>query len=225
MKVNHLILTFPLFACSFQLMAINVGDVTSIIGPEQSSLAKEIVNTTDTARYVSASVQRLSSPMAGGQVIDMESKSELLLTPASMILPGNARENFRFFYKGPKDGKERYYRISWTDEPVAEFDVTNNKKRGEATTSAIIGTILVVAPRQEKFDYKYSGETVTNTGNSSFRVISYGPCKDKNKDDGKGCRERYYLMPGVSTKIKYTDLSNKKTRIGIWHGEQFINVN
>ncbi|WP_445158971.1 EcpB family pilus assembly chaperone, partial [Klebsiella pneumoniae] len=55
--------------------------------------------------------------------------------------------------------------------------------------------------------------------------ISYGPCRDKAKDEGQGCRERYYVMPGVSVKIKHTDLTNKKTRIGIWHGEQYINVN
>ena len=36
------------------------------------TLAKEIINTTDTARYVSVSVERISSPMAGGTVIDGE---------------------------------------------------------------------------------------------------------------------------------------------------------
>ena len=225
MNIQHRLITSCLLVLSCNAQAINVGDVTSMMEPGASSLSKEITNTTDTARYVSVSVQRLSSPMAGGMVIAMESKSELLLTPVSMILPGNAKENFRFFYKGPSDDRERYYRISWTDEPVTEFDNSTLKKRGEATTSAIIGTILVVAPRKEKFDYQFSQDTVTNTGNTSFRVISYGPCRDKSKENGKGCRERYYVMPGISVKIKYTDLTNKRTRIGIWHGEQYINVN
>lgn len=224
MKLTPLLLSLPLLALSFSTQAINVGEVTAMMGPEAKSLAKEIINTTDTARYVSVSVERISSPMAGGVIMPMESKSELLSTPASLILPGNAKENFRFFYKGPEDNKERYYRVSWTDEPVTEFDASKNKKQGEATTSAIISTILVVAPREEKFDYSHSGDSVTNTGNASFRVISYGPCRDKAKDTGQGCRERYYVMPGVTAKIKYTDLSNKKTRIGIWHGEQYINV-
>ena len=225
MKLNSLLISFPLLAVSLSTQAINVGDVTSIMGPDATSLPKEIINTTDTARYVSVSVERLSSPMAGGTILPMETKSELLSTPASLILPGHAREYFRFFYKGPEDNKERYYRISWTDEPVTEFDASKKKKQGEATTSAIISTILVVAPRQERFDYSRSNDTVTNTGNASFRVISYGPCRDRSKDTGQGCRERYYLMPGVSVKIKYTDLTNKKTRIGIWHGENYINVN
>ncbi|MCK7451354.1 hypothetical protein [Enterobacter chengduensis] len=225
MKLNPLLISLPLLALSLSTQAINVGDVTAIMGPESTSLSKEIANTTDTARYVSVSVERLSSPMADGTIIPLETKSELLSTPASLILPGHAKENFRFFYKGPQDDKERYYRISWTDEPVTEFGASKNRKQGEATTSAIIGTILVVAPRNEKFDYRRSNDTVTNTGNASFRVISYGPCRDKAKDTGQGCRERYYLMPGVSVKIKHTDLTNKKTRIGIWHGETYINVN
>ncbi len=210
---------------SFSARAINVGEVTAMMGADASSLAKEIINTTDMARYVSVRVERISSPMAGGETIPMESKGELLSTPASMIMPGQAKEHFRFFYQGPADDRERYYRLSWTDEPVTEYGQDKNNKTGQATTSAIIGTILVVAPRQQRFDYHHSGDAVTNTGNVSFRVISYGPCRNKQKDSGQGCRERYYLMPGVTVKIKYTDLTNKRTRIGIWHDGQYINVN
>ena len=205
--------------------AINVGDVTAMMPPDSSRLAKEIANTTESARFVSISVERISSPMADGVVIPMESKSELLSTPASLILPGMAKENFRFFYAGPQDDKERYYRLSWTDEPVSEYDASQSKKLGQATTSAVINTILVVAPRKERFAFKNQGDTVTNTGNASFRVISFGPCRDKTKETGQGCRERYYVMPGVSVKIKHTDLTNKTTRIGIWHGTDYINVN
>ncbi|HGM5492465.1 TPA: hypothetical protein ACKP1B_004163 [Serratia fonticola] len=225
MKIKSLLISLLLMTTSLSAYAINVGEVTSMMASDKTILAKEITNTTETARYVSVTVERITSPMAGGIVIPMESKSELLSTPASLILPGSAKENFRFFYKGPEDDKERYYRISWTDEPVTEFGAGRNKKLGEATTSAIISTILVVAPRNERFDYSSSADTVTNTGNTSFRVISYGPCRVKSKDSGEGCRERYYIMPGISVKIKHTDLTNKKTRIGIWRGEQYINVN
>lgn len=125
MKLNPLFLSL-LFTVTPSSHAINVGDVTSIMGPDASTLAKEIINTTDTARYVSVSVERISSPMAGGTVIPMANRSELLSTPASLILPGNAKENFRF-YKGPQDNRERYYRISRTDEPVTEFEASKRK--------------------------------------------------------------------------------------------------
>lgn len=225
MKFKLLLSVLPLLAWPFTSQAINVGEVTSMMPPDALSLAKEISNPTDTARFVSVHVKRISSPMADGVVIPMESRDELLSTPASIILPGDSKEYFRFFYKGKGDHKERYYRLSWTDEPVTEFSAIDKKKEGQATTSAIISTILVVAPRDETFDFKHQGDTVTNTGNASFRVISYGPCKDKSKEQGQGCRERYYLMPGNHVRIKHTDLADKKTRIGIWHGEQYINVN
>lgn len=215
---------FPLLT-SFPAVAIGVGDVTSIMSPDETHLAKEIFNNTDSARFVNVRIERLSSPMEGGVIIPMESKSELLSTPANLILPGQSKEYFRFIYDGPSDDKERYYRLSWSDEPIAEYESTKKSKLGQATTSAIIGTIFVVAPRKEHFDFKREGDTVTNTGNASFRVISYGPCRDKSQDQGKGCRERYYLMPNVSVKIKHTDLSSKRTHVGIWHGEKLITAN
>lgn len=64
MKLNPLFLSLFLFTVTPSSHAINVGDVTSIMGPDASTLAKEIINTTDTARYVSVSVERISSPMA-----------------------------------------------------------------------------------------------------------------------------------------------------------------
>ncbi len=42
---------------SFSSWAINVGDITSIMTSAESSLSKEITNTTDSARYVSVSVK------------------------------------------------------------------------------------------------------------------------------------------------------------------------
>ncbi|ENH3201614.1 hypothetical protein ABV255_005256, partial [Citrobacter braakii] len=105
---------------SFPGWAINVGEITSIMTSAESSLSKEIINTTDAARYVSVSVKQLSSPLAGGIEIKPVNSGELLSTPANLILPGQAKDVFRFFYKGPADDVERYYRLQWIDEPVTE---------------------------------------------------------------------------------------------------------
>lgn len=224
MKTHYIVALLLPILSAFSAQAINLGDVTVTMAPDARTLAKEIINNTETARFVSVNIDRLSSPTAEGVVIPPDDPAELLSTPASLILPGHARENCRFIYNGPADDKERYYRLSWSDEPVTEHDAIQHKKLGQATTSAIIGTLLVVSPRKEHFKYQRQGDQITNTGNVSFRVISYGPCRDKQKEEGKGCRERYNLMPGASVKIKHTDLTNKKTRIGIWHGEQLITV-
>ena len=209
---------------SFPGWAISVGDITSIMTSTESSLSKEITNTTDSARFVSVSVKQLSSPLADGVEIKPVNNGELLSTPANLILPGQATDVFRFFYKGPQDDRERYYRLQWVDEPVTEGAETKASKMAMATASAEIGTILVVAPRKEHFDYTRNGDIITNTGNVSFRVIAYGACKDKARDSGKGCRERYYIMPDTKIKLQYTDINNNRSHIGIWHGNQFITV-
>lgn len=209
---------------SFSGWAINVGDITSIMTSSESSLSKEITNTTNSARYVSISVKQLSSPLADSVEIKPVNPGELLSTPANLILPGQAKDVFRFFYKGPADDIERYYRLLWIDEPVTESAEIRANKMAIATASAEIGTILVVAPRKERFDYKRNGDIITNTGNVSFRVIAYGACKDKARDRGRGCRERYYIMPGSKIKLQFTDISNSRSHIGIWHGKQFIAV-
>ncbi|MFX4315258.1 hypothetical protein F8O53_25680, partial [Enterobacter sp. 63] len=131
-------------ATSFSSWAINVGDITSIMTSEESSLSKEIINTTDSARYVSVTVKQLSSPLPGGVEMNLANPGELLSTPANLILPGDAKDVFRFFYKGPEDDKERYYRLQWIDEPVSESVATKAGKAATATASAEIGTILVV---------------------------------------------------------------------------------
>lgn len=209
---------------SFSGWAISVGDITSIMTSNESSLSKEITNTTNAARFVSITVKQISSPLADGVEITSANSGELLSTPANLILPGQATDVFRFFYKGPQDDKERYYRLQWIDEPVSESAETKSSKTAVATASAEIGTILVVAPRKERFNYSRNGDLISNTGNVSFRVIAYGPCKDKARDDGKGCRERYYIMPGTKMRLKRTDITNSRSRIGIWHNNQFITV-
>lgn len=208
-----------------QCSAINVGDVTSIIESKQSLIAKEIENPSDTARFVGLKVQRISTPMEGGEVIAMESASEILSTPSGLVLPGSAKDIFKIIYQGPADDQERYYRLAWLDAPVGSVEDSTAPKSAQASAVAQINTILVVAPRKQKFDYTYNNGAVTNTGNVSFRIVAAGGCKDPSKDiEAKGCRERYYVMPGVTIQLKYTQFNDRKTNIGIWHDSEYINI-
>ncbi|MFN3068067.1 hypothetical protein ACKWMY_08110 [Serratia sp. J2] len=222
---------FPTLMCSALFYcthagAINVGEITSIISPGQSVIAKEVINTVDDARLVSLRVERISSPMEGGKVIPMESKQEIMATPSNLILPGKGKDVFRVFYSGPKDDKERYYRLIWNDNPVTEEGLSKTQKAASATTSATISTIMVVTPRRDKFDYQYRDGVAYNTGNSSFRVVAFGPCKQAqtSEEKTKGCRERYYVMPGLGVHLKFVDINNQKLSVGIWHNEDYINV-
>ncbi|HCH49250.1 MAG TPA: hypothetical protein DEV59_00860 [Proteus sp.] len=218
----------PLFFYSHFAAAIHVGAITEMMTSDQTILAKEIENNVDQARLVGLSIERVSSPLENGQVIPMDN-NELLSSPANLILPGKTTESFKIFYKGPADNQERYYRLVWRDDPVTEDGSTQNKKSATATTSATISTILVVAPRQENFSYRFDKEkrVVYNTGNSAFRTVATGDCMPNavTRNENNRCNERYYVMPGLGVKLQQVDVQSKKATVGIWHKEDFIIVN
>lgn len=85
----------------------------------------------------------------------MSSRDEMLLSPASLILPANASDVIRFTTR-PNDARERYYRIVWFDQALSEAGQNSARRNAVATTSARIGTILVVAPRQDRFAYQFA---------------------------------------------------------------------
>ena len=205
--------------------AIDVGDISTFIYSDKDSVSKEIKNTTDSGRLINISVERISSPLEDGRVIPKESNDELLLSPASLLLPSNSKENIRFFYHGPKDNTERYYRIIWFDQALSDVQSNNNNRSAIATASARVSTILVVSPRNINYSYRYDNGKLTNTGNSTLRVIAYGPCLKPSKDNPENeCKENYYLMPGRDRSFSAVDVAHKKGRVALWQAEQFISV-
>lgn len=203
-------------------LALDVGEISSFMPGDSARLSKEIKNTTDSGRLVNVSIERISSPLPSGTVIPMSSRDEMLLSPASLILPANASDVIRFYYKGPNDAQERYYRIVWFDQALSEAGQNSARRNAVATTSARIGTILVVAPRQDRFAYQFANGRIKNTGNATFKVVAYGNCR--NKQDGSDCKENYFVMPGKDRAFSKVDVNDKKGRVALWHGEQFIPV-
>ncbi|WP_034943862.1 EcpB family pilus assembly chaperone [Erwinia oleae] len=214
---------FFFFVIPFPLKAIDVGEVTSFIFPTTHAVAKEIKNTAHSARMVSVEVARLSSPQKGGNIIQTETPDELLMTPSRILLQPQSSDIVRFYYNGPNDDKERYYRIYWTEQALTDDSVSSSQKNAIATTSVRIGTILVVTPRQENFSWKFTGEKVINNGNVSFRLIAYGPCLHP-KNGQPECREKHNIMPGDNRAFTRVDVKRKQSRIAIWHGNEFISV-
>lgn len=215
-----------IFGCCIaaKVGAVNVGEITSFINSNEKVLVKEVANPTNVARYISLKVEKLTSPTAEGTIAPL-ADNEILSTPAGLILPSNSQDIFKIIYNGPEDDQERYYRLSWLDAPILDSKEQTTNKNAYATTSALINTIMVVSPRKDKFDYSYSNGVITNTGNASFRIVAAGSCLDKANDvDGKGCRERYYVMPSMSIKLQYTDWNATKTHLGVWHGGAYINI-
>jgi len=207
---------------SFSSYAVDVGDITSFINSDTTVLSKEIRNTTDNGRLINISIEKLDSPLDGGKVIPMAQKDEILLTPSSMLMPAKSSEVIRFFYKGPEDDKERYYRIVWFDQALSNAQNNGSKRSAVATASARIGTILVVAPRKVNYSQTFENGVMTNTGNATLRIIAYGPCLKAS--EGKECKENYYLMPGKSRRFTHVDTAQDKGRVALWQGETFIPI-
>lgn len=212
------------FVCffSFNVNAINISGITSIMSSHEDKLVKKISNDTNEARAVFIDIVEISEPTEKGIVINRHPK-ELLLTPSKIILPAKSDSIIKFLYNGPKDNKERYYRIIWKDSNISlKKDGTSSDKQAIATASAIIGTILVVTPRVENFDFEFTKDNILiNKGNSSYHVISYGPCK-KNK--GERCKEDYYDLPGKKRKFRKIDINSENSFIAIWHGTDLVKV-
>lgn len=219
---KHILAIGLLLSTMTPALALDVGDISSFMNSGSSMLSKEIKNTTDSGRLINIHMERLSSPLDGGKVIPMDKQDEILLTPASLLLPAKASDVIRFFYKGPADDKERYYRIVWFDQALSDAQRNGSTRSAVATASARIGTILVVAPRKANFRYQYANGTLVNTGNATLRILAYGPCL--KPADGKECKENYFLMPGKERRFTRVNVADKKGRVALWQGEQFVPV-
>ena len=219
---KHILAIGLLLSTMTPALALDVGDISSFMNSDSSTLSKEIKNTTDSGRLINIHMERLSSPLDGGKVIPMDKQDEILLTPASLLLPAKASDVIRFFYKGPADDKERYYRIVWFDQALSDAQRNGSTRCAVATASARIGTILVVAPRKVNYRYQYANGTLTNTGNATLRILAYGPCL--KPADGKDCKENYFLMPGKERRFTRVNVADKKGRVALWQGEQFVPV-
>lgn len=219
---KHILAIGLLLSTMTPALALDVGDISSFMNSDSSTLSKEIKNTTDSGRLINIHMERLSSPLDGGKVIPMDKQDEILLTPASLLLPAKGSDVIRFFYKGPADDKERYYRIVWFDQALSDAQRNGSTRSAVATASARIGTILVVAPRKVNYRYQYANGTLTNTGNATLRILAYGPCL--KPADGKDCKENYFLMPGKERRFTRVNVADKKGRVALWQGEQFVPV-
>ena len=74
---------------------------------------------------------------------------ELLFAPRQLTLQAGESEYFKFYYHGPKDNRERYYRVSFREIPTRNY-VMRNQSGTEVSMDPVVvmDTILVVRPRE-----------------------------------------------------------------------------
>lgn len=102
-------------------------------------------------------------------------------------------EYFKFYYHGPQDNRERYYRVSFREVPTRNL-TKRSPTGGEVSTEPVVvmDTILVVRPRQVQFKWSFDQVTgtVSNTGNTWFKLLIKPGC-DSTEEEG----DAWYLRP------------------------------
>lgn len=173
--------------------AISTGSLTFSMSSEDEFVVKRILNNNKSSRLYQISVVAIDSP-GSNEIRARPADGELLFAPRQVTLQAAEGEYFKFYYHGPRDDRERYYRVSFREIPTH-----NRAARSEAGTVVsidpvvVIDTILVVRPRDVRFKWHFDRQagTVSNNGNTWFKLIIKPGCETREEDG-----DAWYLRPG-----------------------------
>ena len=173
--------------------AISVGNLTFSLPAEADFASKRVVNNNKSARLYRITVSAIDRP-GGSEVRSRPVDGELLFAPRQLALQAGESEYFKFYYHGPRDNRERYYRVSFREIPTRNL-TRRSPTGGEVSMEPVVvmDTILGVRPRQVQFKWSFdkAAGTVSNTGNTWFKLLIKPGC-DSTEEEG----DAWYLRPG-----------------------------
>ncbi len=173
--------------------AISVGNLTFSLPSETDFVSKRVVNNNKSARIYRIAISAIDSP-GSSELRTRPVDGELLFAPRQLALQAGESEYFKFYYHGPRDNRERYYRVSFREVPTRNL-TKRSPSGGEVSTEPVVvmDTILVVRPRQVQFKWSFDQVTgtVSNTGNTWFKLLIKPGC-DSTEEEG----DAWYLRPG-----------------------------
>ena len=176
-----------------QALAISVGNLTFSLGAQQTFVAKKVLNNNKTARIYRVSLSAIDRP-GERETRSRPAGGELLFAPRQLTLQAGASEYFKFYYHGPRDNRERYYRVSFREIPTRNL-LMRSPTGGQVSMEPVVvmDTILVVGPRQVQFHWAFDKKTgtVSNTGNTWFKLLIKPGC-ESTEEEG----DAWYLRPG-----------------------------
>ncbi|EFE93751.1 hypothetical protein HMPREF0758_4635 [Serratia odorifera DSM 4582] len=202
----------------FSVSAINVGTLTFAMDQHQTFVSKRVLNNNKSARIYQVAIRAVDRP-GEQEVRSRPADGEMLYAPKQLMLQAGQDEYYKFFYHGPQDNRERYYRISFREIPASYFDVSQRSRNGARLEPVVVmDTILVVRPRKINFAYQLdkTGGSLSNTGNTYFKLLIKPGC-DSSDEDGRS----YYLRPGDRLTEKTLSLRGQKFII---YNDRFINI-
>ncbi|WP_202901331.1 fimbria/pilus periplasmic chaperone [Chania multitudinisentens] len=192
--------------------------MTFAMSQDEAFVAKRVLNNNNSARIYQVSIQAIDKP-GQQETRSRPADGELLFAPKQLTLQAGQGEYYKFYYHGPKDNKERYYRVAFREIPTNTLDSAKQDKAGVSLEPIVVmDTILVVRPRETKFAYQLDKQrgTIKNTGNTFFKFLLKPGC---NSTDEEGTTE--YLRPGDTLTHPGIKLKGQKFII---YNETFINV-
>jgi P pilus assembly chaperone PapD len=211
-------LLLGLLCLPFYASAINVGTLTFAMDQDQSFTAKRVLNNNRSARIYQVTLRAIDRP-GDSETRSKPADGELLFAPRQLQLQAGQSEYYKFFYRGPQDNRERYYRVSFREIPTRLFDPAGQKATGVTLEPIVVmDTILVVRPRQTNFAYRLDSlrGTVTNTGNTYFKLLIKPGC---DSTDEEGVTE--YLRPGDT--LTHAGIRQKGQKFIIYN-DKFISI-
>ncbi|PLP07957.1 fimbria/pilus periplasmic chaperone [Klebsiella pneumoniae] len=165
--------------------AISVGNLTFSLPAEADFASKRVVNNNKSARLYRIAVSAIDRP-GGSEVRSRPVDGELLFAPRQLVLQAGESEYFKFYYHGPRDNRERYYRVSFREIPTRNL-TRRSPTGGEVSMEPVVvmDTILVVRPREVQFKWSFDkvAGTVSNTGNTWFKLLIKPGC-DSTEEEG-----------------------------------------
>ncbi len=173
--------------------AISVGNLTFSLPAEADFASKRVVNNNKSARLYRIAVSAIDRP-GGSEARSRPVDGELLFAPRQLVLQAGESEYFKFYYHGPRDNRERYYRVSFREIPTRNL-TRRSPTGGEVSMEPVVvmDTILVVRPREVQFKWSFDkvAGTVSNTGNTWFKLLIKPGCDSTEEE-----RDAWYLRPG-----------------------------
>ncbi|WP_234925173.1 fimbria/pilus periplasmic chaperone [Aeromonas caviae] len=104
-----------------QAAALDIGAMTLAMAPEQEFITRTLTNNSASPKLYDIQMEKISDPTARGRTLPTV-PGELLFAPRRFTLHARHAQNVKFYYKGPADDHERYYRITFTESPAAQVD-------------------------------------------------------------------------------------------------------
>ncbi|WP_353170345.1 molecular chaperone [Acinetobacter rudis] len=205
--LNKICLMLMLFGTANMASAVYFSSYIYEMGSDESFISKPVKNDTSVLNLYTVQSFKIDQPGDKGENIIYAKDREIIYTPVKLQIAANSTDFFKLLYIGPKDDQERYYRVVFTEIPLAAFAEQEHGKATSFMPTVSMSTIMVVRPRKQKLQYVIDEKQgiIKNTGNTFFRVIIHQRCRLNDESS-----TQFYMLPGEEYKNDVVKQKNQK---------------